>query len=170
MTILRVYAQTEPYKAEIITESLDEDGKPTEKVLDEHKSFNSIEELASYLADNIHWDDFDWSGEELYFVNHHQPVRHILNVSSHGGALSEEEQEELQDFLQVAQEPKKELYNCPACGRDLPEDAGWTKIVTQRQSWDAPEEAEYICNDCAERAADAKGQEQYERKMDQQWD
>lgn len=67
--------------------------------------------------------------------------------------------------IEVAQiGPKKELFTCPSCGRDLPEDAGWTKIITQQQTRDSPEEAEYICNDCAERAADARSQEQYERQ------
>jgi hypothetical protein len=76
---------------------------------------------------------------------------------------------EIED-IEDLDEPQKGLYTCPGCDRDLPADYGWTKIVTQRESWDAPEEAEYICNDCAESLADAKGQEQYERKMDQQWD
>ena len=57
--------------------------------------------------------------------------------------------------------------NCPVCNRWLPDgDSRWEEIVTQRGTWDSPEEVDYICDKCYERLQEQKAERALE---DREW-
>lgn len=171
MATMRVEAQQANYSVSVSADAVDEDGVVTDSYrVGSDKQFDSIEEVATFLVNEIRWRDYDWDGNTLIFISPEYDAKYKVDIISHGGEISEQEQDELHDYLPNAQtEPKKELYNCPSCDRDLPEDYGWKKIVTQRQTWDSPEEAEYVCKDCFESGEEDKAQDKYDRMMDDNW-